>query len=108
MVARIEAIVPGAGGLQMVNAVVDNRGARYAVGGAAVLRLPLGTRKAVLVPASAVRREGNLAGVEVVSAGGTGSVRWVTLGAAHGALIEVLAGLRPGETIRVPDATREN
>jgi RND family efflux transporter MFP subunit len=104
--AIIEGVVPApAGSLYTINAIVDNRGGRLLAGGSATLRLPQGTRRAVLIPSASVRREGELTGVLV--RGTTGDeLRWVRLGAAHGDRTEVLGGLRGGDRAVVPaDAT---
>ena len=71
------------------------------------LLVPAGTRRAVLVPASAVRRVGQMETVAVHEDGGWRSV-FVKTGKESGGLIEVLSGLRGGETVAVapggPDA----
>ena len=101
--AVIEGAVPAAGAaLYTVNALVANRDGRYAPGGAATLRIPRGSRTGVVVPSRAVRREGDLTGVGLVRLDGTTTVRWVRLGEPVGDGVEVLAGLRAGDVIRVP------
>lgn len=102
--AVVEGVVPAAGGnLYTINAMVDNREGRLLAGSAATLRLPQGTRHALLVPAAAVRREGDLTGVLVRGATGD-ALRWVRLGASVGNRVEVLSGLRAGEQVVVPAA----
>lgn len=99
--AVVEGAVPAPGGaLYTVNALVGNPGYALVSGGAAALLLPQGTRRAVVVPAAAVVREGDLTGVRVVSAAGP-ELRWVRLGRPVGADVEVLSGLRPGEQVLV-------
>jgi hypothetical protein len=51
-----------------------------------------------VIPAGSVVRRGGLALVFVV-AGGTARLRWVALGAADGASVEVRAGLAAGERV---------
>jgi RND family efflux transporter MFP subunit len=103
--STVEGVVPaGAGELFTINALVPNRDGRLPVGGAATLSVPAGKRSAVLVPGMAIRREGDLTGVTVVQRG-VSTVRWVRLGPARQDFVEVLAGLRAGDTIRVPHAT---
>lgn len=98
----IEGIVPASmGSLLTINAVVPNHEGRLVAGGAATIRLPQGPRAMLLVPATAIRREGDLTGVRVVEGGSSGT-RWVRLGSAYGDQVEVLAGLRAGDTIVVP------
>ena len=103
--ATVEGVFPtGQGGeLFTVNALVPNQRGSLPSGGAAVLLIPAGKRSAVLVPEAAVRREGSLTGV-VVTHGATDAVRWVRLGPADSGFVEILAGLRAGDTIRVPRA----
>lgn len=101
-VGVIEGVVPAPGGsLYTVNAVVDNRGARFLPGSAASLALSQGERRVILVPEGAVRREGELTGVLVRGASGP-ELRWVRLGRPVGELVEVVSGLRAGERIVVP------
>lgn len=99
--ATIEGVVPAmTGGVYTVNALVKNEGGALASGGSATLRLPQGTRRAVVVPASAVVREGDLTGVHVRTAAGS-ELRWVKLAPLAGTAeaIEVLAGLAPTDSI---------
>jgi RND family efflux transporter MFP subunit len=101
--ATIEGVFPSGQGAELfnVNALVPNKSASLASGGAAVLNIPQGTRNVVLVPTRAVRREGSLTGVTIVQ-NGRQSVRWLRLGPIVGNLTEVLAGLRAGDSVRVP------
>lgn len=104
--AVVEGIVPAAAGnLYTVNALVANPvagGARaFLPGSAATLALPLGTRAALVVPARAVTREGDLTGVTLRTPRGD-EVRWIRTGVAAGGLVEVTAGLRAGDQVVVP------
>ncbi len=100
--ARVEGIVPSAGGaLYTINAVVDNRDGALSSGGSAELTIAEGMRTALLVPAAAVRQEGDLSGVTVTS-GGVTTTRWIRTGVARGTFLEVLAGLAVGDTVWVP------
>ena len=98
----IEGLVPSpAGGVYTVNAVVRNPAGEFLPGSAATLRVPDGTRAAILVPAAALVREGDLVGVRVVS-GGSAALRWVRTAGdapATGGLVEVLSGLTAGDVI---------
>lgn len=103
--AVVEGLVPtGNGSLYTLNAVVDNAAQRFPSGGAATVFVPMGTRTVILVPASAVRTEGDLTGV-LVRAGDASTTRWVRLGRTRDALVEVVSGLRAGETILLPNAS---
>jgi RND family efflux transporter MFP subunit len=97
----IEGVVPASGAaLYTINALVANPGGALLSGGAAALLLPQGTRQAVVVPAGAIVREGDLTGVRVVSAAGP-DLRWVRVGRALGPDVEVLSGLRAGEKVLI-------
>jgi len=100
--AIVEGVVPaGTGSLYTVNAIADNRRGTLAAGGAARVSLGQGTRPAILVPTTAIRREGDLTGV-TVTAGDRATTRWLRLGATLGDRVEVLAGLAAGDTVLVP------
>ena len=58
-------------------------------------------RKALVVPASAIVRRGQLSLVFVVDASRHARMRAVTPGARAGESVEVLAGMQPGETVVV-------
>lgn len=96
--AIIEGVVPSMGSLYTVNAIVENAKGDLLPTGAATLSLTQGRRRAVLVPLSAIRREGDLTGVLIKSASGF-AVRWVRLGATLGTNIEVTSGLAGGEQL---------
>jgi RND family efflux transporter MFP subunit len=97
--ARVEGVVPaGAGNMYVVNAVVRNDERRFMPGSAATLSLPLQTRTAVTVPASAIVREGDLTGIYVKS-GERFSLRWVRLGESSGQAVEILAGATAGDQV---------
>ena len=66
----------------------------------ATLRFACGTHTALLVPARAVHRTGQLESVDVVIEGGA-HLRNVRTGKTYGEQIEVLSGLKPGETVLV-------
>jgi multidrug efflux pump subunit AcrA (membrane-fusion protein) len=59
---------------------------------------PMGERKALTVPASSVRKQGQVEQVMVVT-GGVGRIRMVTTGARSGARLEILSGLSAGDTV---------
>jgi len=63
-------------------------------------RFALGERKALLVPPSAIVRQGQVEQVYLVE-NGAARARLVTTGAAHSGRIEVLTGLRPGDAVVV-------
>lgn len=105
--AIIEGAVPApAGAVYTVNALVENPKRDFLPGSSATLRIPDGTRNAILIPATALVQEGDLTGVRVIVKG-TAELRWVKLGgqcvAAAGAApcIEVLSGLSAGDEIVV-------
>jgi RND family efflux transporter MFP subunit len=107
VVAVIEGIVPAtAGNLYVINALVPNGGDRFLPGSAATLLVPLGSRRALVIPSSAVVREGDLTGVTIRSPEGD-EVRWVRVGRTSGSFIEVDAGLRAGDVVVIPAAATQ-
>ena len=101
--ATVEGVVPAAGNVYTVNAIVANPHRRLMAGGAASIAIPRGRRQALLVPLAAIQREGDLTGVHVRESTGD-ELRWIRLGAVRGAFVEVTSGLRAGATIVVPTA----
>lgn len=105
--AVVEGVVPAPGGhVVTVNAMVPNQGDAAFAGSAASLALPLGTRPAILVPGTAIVREGDLTGVRVRVAGGS-DLRWIRTGRPRDGQVEVLSGLAPGDQVIVPPAAAE-
>ena len=99
--AIVEGVVPSpAGGVYVINAIVDNAKGLLASGSGAVLQLPAGQRRALLIPASAVLRRGDLTGVRI-RVGKADDIRWVKVGSAVGSDIEILSGLRAGELVLI-------
>ncbi len=98
----IEGIVSAnAGNLFTVNATVANPTRHFRAGSAAVLRLPSGTRHALLVPLAAIIRDGDLTGV-IVRGAQRDERRWVRLGVQSGTHVDVTSGLAIGDEIVVP------
>jgi RND family efflux transporter MFP subunit len=58
-----------------------------------------GTRQAILIPRSAVVARGSLNCVYVLDGQGIAQLRYLTLGAAQGNLVEVLSGVSAGEKL---------
>ncbi|MEO7103232.1 MAG: efflux RND transporter periplasmic adaptor subunit [Gemmatimonadaceae bacterium] len=102
MTARVEGVIPAAtGNLYTINALVANAHGTNLSGSTATLSLPLGMRKALVVPTRAVSRSGDLTGVTLRTADGD-EKRWVQLGHTAGSSIEVISGLRSGDVVIVP------
>lgn len=99
----VEGIVPaGTGTTYTVNVIVPNSDRRFLPHSAATVALPAGPeRRVAVVPAAAVTRDGDLAGVQLVQ-GGRIERRWVRLGRAIGDDIEVLSGLSVGDRVLLP------
>jgi membrane fusion protein (multidrug efflux system) len=66
------------------------------------LELPLGETRGLLIPRTAVERVGQLSMVRVAVDGGA-HLRQVKLGRSLNQQVEVLAGLKPGEQILLPE-----
>lgn len=96
--ATIEGAVRSGSNLYTVNAMVPNPGNRLLSGSPARLLFPRGTRRVIVVPASAIVRRDDLTGVHM-RAGGVATLRWVRLGRTIGDGIEVIAGLAPGDSV---------
>jgi RND family efflux transporter MFP subunit len=103
--ATVEGVVPAAGALYTVNALVDNGQGKYASGAAATLRIEQGVRRGLLIPVEALVHEGDLDGVRVQAAEGP-ELRWIRVGREADGTIEVLSGLQSGERIVLPAADR--
>ena len=93
--------VAGAAGLFTVNAIVDNPASLLPATGAATLALPQEMRTTILIPVQAVRRQGDLTGVQLLRDDAV-ITRWVRLGVELGDSVEVVSGLRNGDRILVP------
>jgi RND family efflux transporter MFP subunit len=65
------------------------------------LTIPVGKTRGLLIPQAAVRRIGQLTTVEVMAEDHPRS-RLVQLGRKLGGMVEILAGLKPGDRILVP------
>ena len=73
-------------------------------GEAVKVRFPLGKRSALMIPLSAVMHQGELTTVYVLDAQQQPVLRQIRLGERRGQDVEVLAGLRDGETISTDPA----
>jgi RND family efflux transporter MFP subunit len=99
--AVVEGVVPAAGALYSVNALVANARGTHALGAAATLRLDQGEHQGLLVPAEALIHEGDLLGVRVRTEAGD-ELRWIQAGREAVGAVEVLSGLKDGERILIP------
>ncbi|MFZ0786425.1 MAG: efflux RND transporter periplasmic adaptor subunit [Candidatus Acidiferrales bacterium] len=82
-----------------VRVTLANPGERIKPGMFGTIRLTRSVAQAILVPASAVVREGNDSYVFVAKRSGRYERRSVTLGRAFGNSLEIANGLTPGETV---------
>ena len=69
--------------------------------------IPTGNRQAILVPNSAIVMRGSLPCAYALDSNGIAQLRYVTLGSAHGQLIEVLSGISDGEKLVDDPADRD-
>jgi RND family efflux transporter MFP subunit len=61
--------------------------------------IPNGTHQAIVVPRSAVVARGSLECAYVLDGNGIAQLRYLTLGATHGDVVEVLSGIAAGERL---------
>jgi hypothetical protein len=102
--AAVEGVGPSANGnLYSVNALVANSDGHFLAGSAATLSIVLGSHPALVVPARAIARQGDLTGVTLRTGEGD-ELRWVRLGDSAADFVEVTAGLRAGDQIVIPAA----
>jgi len=73
----------------------------------ATAAIPTGTRQAIVVPRSAVVVRGSLSCAYVLDSNGVAQLRYVTLGAQQGNLVEVLSGISAGEKLVDDPADRD-
>ena len=105
VIGVIEGIVPSASGnLYTINAIVSNANGSFLPGSTATLRIPSGSRRALLVPRAAVIRDGDLTGVTIRSSD-RDELRWIRVGRVSGDMVEVDSGLRPGDVVIVPSGS---
>ncbi len=102
--ATVEGVVPaGATAMSTVNLLVPNPRGEFPAMSAATIRIPGAPQRAVVVPRSALVREGDLVGVRLRQ-GGAAALRWVTLGDVtddDAAMVEIRSGLSAGDTVLV-------
>ncbi|MHB8838293.1 MAG: efflux RND transporter periplasmic adaptor subunit [Gemmatimonadaceae bacterium] len=104
--AVVEGVVPSAATMYTINAIVANAKGAFPSGGAATLAVPAGaTEHALLVPLSAIVRDGDLTGVRVVR-DGRSELRWVRLGDVRGDRVTVRTGLQAGERVALAGGGR--
>jgi RND family efflux transporter MFP subunit len=102
MDARIEEIVPAMdAGSRSFTAKIGLRGGLLRSGMFGRVRIPMGEKKALTIPAAALSRQGQVERVYVAE-GGIARARLVTTGAARGDSLEILSGLKAGEQIVTP------
>jgi RND family efflux transporter MFP subunit len=82
-----------------LEAYLPNPDGRLRSGMFARVEVTVGTREAVLVPAAALHRRGQLTGVWLVDDTDTARLRWIRTGRELGDEIEVISGLQGGETV---------
>lgn len=97
-VATIEGIVPAAGGLHAINALVNNRDGRHLAGSSVTIAIRTGAHRGIAVPESALIREGDLVGVMLRTAQGDVR-RWIRTGAVIDGMVEITTGLRAGDQV---------
>jgi multidrug efflux pump subunit AcrA (membrane-fusion protein) len=98
---RVSEIVPASDpGTHTVEFKVDlPAGASAPSGRFMIVEVPVGTRSVLLAPKEAVRTTGQLTGLFVIAADSRAFFRLVKLAPYDEARVEILSGVRPGETI---------
>lgn len=100
--AVVEEIVPAMdAGSRSFTVKIGLRGGLLRSGMFGRVRIPIGEKQALTVPASALVRQGQVEKVYVAE-GGVARLRMVTAGAARGAGVEILSGLTAGEQVVAP------
>jgi len=94
-------VASGTGNLTRVNVLVPNPGGSVLGGTAATILLPQGSQTVLVVPASALVREGDLVGVDLLLAG-RATRRWIRVGRSwEEGFVEVLSGVTAGDLVLV-------
>ena len=70
------------------------------------VKIAVGEKEIILVPGEAVVSKGQLTGVYVVNGNNIVTYRLVRPGKEYGEKIEILSGLKPGDTIITDNASR--
>lgn len=70
-------------------------------------RLARGTRPGLVAPSTAVVERGQVQGLYVVGADRVAAFRFVTVGGSHGADVELLSGVQPGERVVAAPGSRD-
>ena len=94
----IRAVNPGSRTYD-IEATLGDPDPRLRSGMFARVSIPIGERQAVLVPAGAVIRRGQLTGVWILRQDSKAHLRWVRLGRTFGDSIEILSGLNGDEIV---------
>jgi RND family efflux transporter MFP subunit len=104
--AVVEGVVPAAGSaLFTLNAVIENASGRLLAGSSGTLLLPRANHTGILLPEAALVHDGDLTGTRVRAANGTLELRWLQVSRVDTGHVEVLSGLRSGETVALDAST---
>lgn len=104
---RVEAVIPSGDPRSRtfeVRVVLDNKDAMLQSGMFARVQFQKDSRPGLLIPASAVVKQGQLQGVYVVD-GDRVRLRWVRLGKVFGDRVEVISGVSEGDEIVIGGGT---
>lgn len=109
LMGTIDQIVPSAdpGSHQFeVKAFIGNPEGSVMSGMFARLVVSRALAERLMVPRAAIFRRGQLEGIFVVSGDGRAGLRWIRTGREIGEMVEVLAGLDPGEDVVIESASQ--
>ncbi len=101
--ATVEGLGRVGGSVQVLNALVGNPAGRFVSGSAATVLIPGEPRRAVVAPAAALVRQGDLTAAWRIS-GNRRALTWVRAGDVRDGVVEILSGLVPGDTVLVSQA----
>ena len=105
---KIDRIVPAGDPMSRqfeIQVVVDNSGHQIKSGMFARVAVGNTESATLMVPTNAVFRRGQLQGIFVVDSENRARLRWVRTGVTQEGLVEILAGLNPGENVVLDGAT---
>ncbi|MGB7843332.1 MAG: efflux RND transporter periplasmic adaptor subunit [Salinimicrobium sp.] len=101
-VSELSSSARNTGGQYLAKVALEKTDAEVLSGMYATVRFPIEkqeeTTGTVMIPQEAIITRGDLKGIYTVSSQNTALLRWLRLGRSYGDRVEVLSGLKPGES----------